>query len=220
MIPLELAIIFVGYLLGSIPFGYLVTRLSSGQNILEIGARKTSGSNVINNIGFLPGLISGICDFLKGSLAVLMAQHLGLSIQIQALCGAAAITGHNWSCFLRFAGGRGLGTFLCALLVLSPKILLFSLIPLALLTIVWNAAIGTIVFMITAMVLAGSTGQMTTIGVLPLISLFPIFIKRLSPIRELSLQQRHLIINRLLFDNDWPCLELRLKKILKRIVKS
>lgn len=216
MLLLGLAIIIVSYLLGSIPFGYLVTRLTTGKNILEIGWRKTSGSNVIRNVGVWQGFLSGICDVFKGSLGVWVAQHLGLSTQIQALCGVAAVTGHNWSCFIRFAGGRGIGTFIGALLVLSPKILLFSLIPFALLALVWNAAIGTILFLITAIVLSVSAGQTTTAGLLPLLSLLPIFIKRLSPISELSFKKKYLIRNRLILDNDQFCLEPRLKSLLKR----
>lgn len=215
----ELIVISTGYLIGSIPFGYLITRLSSGHNILELGWRKTSGSNVIRYVGFWQGALSGICDVLKGSLVVWLARHFGMPIQVQALCGVAAVVGHNWSCFIRFAGGRGIGTFMGALLVLSPKVLLFSLIPLAVLALLWNAAIGTILFLATALVLNASSGQLGNAGLLVLLSLFPIFIKRLSPIGELSLQEKAIIRNRLLFDNDELRMEFRLRKILKRLAK-
>ena len=220
MVFLELAAILISYLLGSIPFGYLITRLSTGQDILEIGGRKTSGSNVFKNVGFWQGALSGICDFLKGALAVWLARYLGLTLPMQALCGVAVITGNNWSCFLRFAGGRGIGAFIGALLVLSPQIMLLTLIPLALLALVWDAAIGTIVSLVTAVVLTTSNGQMTTIGILPLLSIIPIFVKRLSPLRELSFRDLGLIKNRLVFDNDQPHLKLRKWRILKRHVKS
>lgn len=212
--------IFLAYLLGSIPFGYLVTRWSCGKNILEIGWRKTSGSNVFRNVGKWQGLITGILDVGKGALAVFLAQSLGLSIQVQALCGVAAVTGHNWSIFLKFAGGRGIGTFIGALLVLSPKILGFSLIPFLFLALIWNAAIGTILFLVTSLILAIYSGELEIAWFFVFLSFLPIFIKRLSPIKELSFKKRELMRNRLIFDNDQPCLDLRIKKIFKKLTRK
>jgi len=212
--------IILAYLLGSIPFGYLITRFSTKKDILKIGWRKTSGSNVFRNVGKWQGALTGILDVGKGFLAVWLAQYFSLSIQIQALCGVAAVAGHNWSCFLKFAGGRGIGTFIGAFLALAPGILGYSLIPLLVLALIWNAAIGTIFFLIAAIILTGQFGQLATIGILPLVSLLPIFIKRLSPIKELSLKKKELIRNRLIFDNDQLCLDLRIKRLLKRLTKS
>jgi len=211
--------IILGYLLGSIPFGYLVTRFSTNKNILEIGWRKTSGSNVFRNVGFWQGFLTVILDVFKGFLAVWLAQNFNLSLQVQALSGVAAVTGHNWSIFLKFAGGRGIGTLIGAFLALSPGILGFSIIPLILLALIWNASIGAIFFLITAIVLAADFGQLETVGFLPLISLLPIFIKRLSPIKELSLKKKEIIRNRLIFDDDQVCLDLRIKRIFKRLTK-
>ncbi len=216
---LSLSIIIVSYLLGSIPFGYILSKIA-GKNILEVGWRKTSGSNVFKNVGKFQGIATGIFDGGKGWLAVFLAQSLGVSPQIQALCGAAAVTGHNWSIFLKFAGGRGIGTFLGALLAFSPKIFGFSIIPLISLALIWNAAIGTIVFLLTSFYLSVHFNQFETIGILTLVSLLPIFIKRLSPIRELSLNKREVIRNRLIFDDDIPCFDLRARRILNRLTKK
>jgi len=212
--------IILGYLLGSIPFGYLITHFSTGKNILEIGWRKTSGSNVFKSVGKWQGFLTGIGDVGKGFLAVWLAQKFGLPIQTQALCGVAAVTGHNWSIFLKFAGGRGIGTFIGALLALSPGILGYSLILLILLALIWNASIGTIFFLLCAIILTAYFDEVETIGLLPLISLLPIFIKRLSPIKELSLEKKELIRNRLIFDDDIPRFDLRIKRIIKRLTKK
>jgi len=221
-------VIIIGYFLGSIPFGYLITKLSTGKNVLKVGWRKTSGSNVFRNIGFWQGLLTGIFDVGKGSLAVWLAQNSGLSLQTQILAGVAAVIGHNWSIFLKFAGGRGIGTFVGAFLVLSPKILGFSLIPFVFLALIWDASIGTILFLLTALILAAVFNQFPVLTFV-LISLFPIFIKRLSPIGELSLnppkfsekfgrvKKKELIRNRLIFDNDEFCSNLRIKRIIKRL---
>ncbi len=212
--------IILAYLLGSIPFGYLVTRWSCGKDILEIGWRKTSGSNVFRNVGKWQGIITGILDVGKGALAVFLAQRAGFSVQVQALCGVAAVSGHNWSIFLRFAGGRGIGTFIGALLALSPKIFGFSLIPFITFALIWNAAISTILFLITALILAVYFGELEIAWFFVALSFLPIFIKRLSPIKELSFKKKELVRNRLIFDNDRPCLDLRIKKILERLTKK
>lgn len=211
--------IILAYLLGSIPFGYLISKFS-GKDILKIGWKKTSGSNVFRNVGAGQGALTGILDVGKGFLAVWLAQYFSLSIQIQALCGVAAVAGHNWSCFLKFAGGRGIGTFIGAFLALAPGILGYSLIPLLVLALIWNAAIGTIFFLIAAIILTGQFGQLATIGILPLVSLLPIFIKRLSPIRELSWEKKDIIRNRLIFDDDIPRFDLRVEKIIRKLTKK
>ncbi len=213
--------IILAYLLGSFPSGFLISKFS-GKDILKIGWKKTSGSNVFRSVGKWQGLTTGLLDVGKGWLAVWLSQQAGFSVPIQALCGVAAVTGHNWSCFLKFAGGRGIGTFIGAFLALSPQILGFSLIPLLLLALIWNAAIGTIVFLIAAIILAAYFGQLVTVGLLPLVSLLPVFIKRLSPIGELKKREdrRDLIRNRLVFDDNIPRFDLRLERIIRRLTKS
>ncbi len=211
--------IIFAYFLGSIPFGYLISKFS-GKNVLKIGWRKTSGSNVFKNIGKWQGVLTGILDIGKGFLAVWLAQELGMSSENQIFSGVAAVTGHNWSCFLKFAGGRGIGTFIGAALALSPQILGLSVIPFILLSLIWNASIGTFLLLITALILAKYFNQFETIGIFTLISLAPIFIKRLSPIKELSLKKKNLIRNRLIFDDDLPYLDLRIKRIFKRLTKK
>ena len=208
------------YLLGSIPFGFLITHFSTKKNILKIGWEKTSGSNVFKNIGKWQGILTGLLDAAKGFIAVWLAQKIGLSPEIQALSGVAAVCGHNWSCFLKFAGGRGIGTFLGAALVLSPEILGFSLIPLIVLTLVWNASIGTILLLITALLLSIYFGQLESMGIFTIVCLLPIFIKRLSPLKDISFKNRALIKNRLIFDDNQPCLELRIKRIFNRLTRE
>ena len=209
--------IIFSYFLGSIPFGYLIGRLS-GKNVLEVGWRKTSGSNVFKNVGKWQGVLTAILDVSKGYAAVYGARTLGLSSEVQVLSGVAAVTGHNWSLFLKFAGGRGIGTFAGAFLALSPQILLLAVIPLIILAVVWNTAIGTILFLFAAIFLSRYLNQFGTAGVFTTLSLVPIFIKRLSPIEEIKESQRkaQLLRNRLIFDDDVALLELRIKRIFQK----
>jgi len=211
--------IILAYFLGSFPSGFLISKFS-GKDILKIGWKKTSGSNVFRNVGKWQGALTGILDVGKGFLAVWLAQKLGLSSEIQVFSGVAAVTGHNWSCFLKFAGGRGVGTFIGAALVLAPKILGFSLIPFVLLSLIWNAAIGTFFLFLTVIFLSIYFNQFEIAGIFSILSIVPIWIKRLSPIKELSLKKKGLIRNRLIFDNDQLCLDLRIKRIFKRLTKS
>jgi glycerol-3-phosphate acyltransferase PlsY len=209
--------LIISYILGSVPFGYIITRLSTGKNILEIGWRKTSGSNVFKNVGKWQGALTGILDVLKGYLAVFLAQELGFSNNIQILAGIAAVCGHNWSIFLGFAGGRGIGTLIGAFSAFSLKILALALIPFILVGIIWNFSIGTLLFFPTAAIISLFFNQFDPVGIFVLITLLPVLIKRLSPLREIFpiAQKKKLIRNRLLFDNDKAFFELRIKKILK-----
>ena len=210
--------IIFSYFLGSIPFGYLISRFS-GKNILKIGWKKSSGSNVFKNVGKWQGILTGVLDISKGYLAVFCAQQIGFSSEIQIFSGTAAVIGHNWSCFLKFSGGRGIGTFIGALLALSPKILFFSLIPLALFALVWNAAVGTLLFLIAAIISAFYLNQFETAGIFTILSLAPILIKRLSPVKEIknSANKFKLFRNRFIFENDQSLSEFRIKRIFKKI---
>lgn len=213
--------VIFGYLLGSIPFGYLISRWS-GKDVLKIGWRKTSGSNVFKNVGKWQGALTGILDVSKGYLAVLGAQELGLSLEIQIFSGTAAVIGHNWSCFLKFAGGRGIGTFIGAFLALAPKLLGFSLIPFLFFALIWNAAIGTLLFLATAIILSVYLNQFGIGGFFTILVLVPVLVKRLSPIEEIKKAQNRatLIRNRLIFDNDRALWDLRIKRIFKKTSKN
>lgn len=210
--------IILSYLLGSLPFGYLVAKLY-GVDILKVGTRQIGGTNVFRNVGKWQGILSGILDFSKGFAVVFGAQKLGFSSGIQILAGVAAIAGHNWSIYLKFAGGRGIATCLGAFLALSPKIFGFSLIPLVILTIIWSGSIGTLLFFIVAILLSIYFSQFETAGVFIILSLVPIAIKRLSPIQEISQSENPatLIRNRLIFDNDRARFNLRIKRLFKKL---
>lgn len=215
---LSITIVVVSYLLGSIPSGFIFSKIS-GKEIFKIGWRKSSGSNVFKHVGAWQGIATGFCDIGKGFLAVFLAQNYGLSPSFQALCGAAAVAGNNWSCFVRFAGGRGIGAFLGAFLALSPKLAGFSTILFILLSLVWNSSIGTFFFLAGSLSLSVYFDQFRTVGILTLVSLAPIFVKRLSPVREIfsAREKSTLISNRLIFDSDKPYLGLRITRIINKL---
>ena len=200
----EILILATAYLLGSIPFGYLITKFSTKQNLMAIGWKKNSGSNVFKNVGKWQGILTFLLDVGKGYLAVWLASHFGLSPLLQVFCGVLAVIGHNWSCFLGFKGGRGLAALVGALLVISPVVLIISLIPCILFTIIWTASVGTLLSFLAGVIFSFSFKGYEMAGLLMLISLVPVLFKRLSPLRELKNNPnvRDLVENRLIFDQD------------------
>jgi len=130
---MNLFYIIFSYLLGSIPFGYIITKLSTKKNILEIGWRKTSGSNVFKNVGKWQGILTGVFDVLKGFFAVRLAQNLDLSTQTQVLSGVAAVAGQMWPPSPNWHGEKGnttgAGVIITLALIYHAYLILLALIP-------------------------------------------------------------------------------------------
>lgn len=106
--------ILIAYLLGSIPMGIFVVRLfRPGVDIRQVGSGRTGGTNAARAGGWQAGVMTGLCDALKGFGAVYVARllfptHHALFV-LEALCGIAAVAGHNWSIYIGFKGGAGTG---------------------------------------------------------------------------------------------------------------
>lgn len=129
-----LLIIAASYLIGGIPWGVIVARLSGGPDPRTIGSGRTGGSNMMRALGPRLALLSGILDLLKGSAAVLLARVLGAGPEVEVFAAFAAIIGHSRSPFLGFHGGRGVATGFGALLVFAPLAAL-AVIPVFAITI-------------------------------------------------------------------------------------
>ncbi len=109
-----IAVIVLGYLLGSIPFGLIIAKMVSKKDIRTIGSGKIGMTNVMRAAGKKAAAASLFLDVVKGVLAVVFA---GLIVQdnpetARVIGGLAAIAGHTWSVFLGFKGGRGVATFM------------------------------------------------------------------------------------------------------------
>jgi len=144
------------YLFASIPNGYLITKWVARKDIRKIGKEKLSGSNVIQNIGFLPGVISGVFDILKGILAVWGASRLGFPESVQVVAGVFALCGQMWPIFLKFWGGRGGSVCAGTILILSPKIFTISVVIWILSKIFskeMGAAVGMTLFCVSTIIL-------------------------------------------------------------------
>jgi glycerol-3-phosphate acyltransferase PlsY len=115
-----IAAIVIGYLLGSIPFAYIVAHLKKGTDIRQLGGGNVGALNVYREVGPAFGLAVLAADAAKGVLAVYAARWLGLEPVWVCIAGFAAVVGHNWPCFIRFRGGRGAVTIMGVLLPLIP----------------------------------------------------------------------------------------------------
>ncbi len=132
------AVIIMGYLLGSIPFGLLIGRRSAKVDVRQYGSGKTGATNVLRAAGKKAAALVVILDVSKGVLAVLFAGliirgdylvvgEFGLGMLVaQVLAASAAIIGHIFPVFLKFKGGRGVAPFFGGLIALCPPAAIFG----------------------------------------------------------------------------------------------
>jgi glycerol-3-phosphate acyltransferase PlsY len=126
------AVVIIGYLLGSIPVGYLLAKRRAKVDVTQYGSGKVGATNVLRTAGRKSAVMVVTLDLLKGVVAVIVAGLIvgrgylvigdfGFGTLVsQVLAALAAVVGHNWSVFLRFRGGRGVATFLGGLIALCP----------------------------------------------------------------------------------------------------
>jgi acyl phosphate:glycerol-3-phosphate acyltransferase len=123
-------VILLAYILGSIPFGYLIVRVQSGADIREVGSGGTGATNVSRRAGKGAGLLTLLLDAAKGALAVFLAR-LWLSPDGSltwpvGLAALAVIVGHVFPVWLGFRGGKGVATGAGVLLMLVPFAVLIA----------------------------------------------------------------------------------------------
>jgi glycerol-3-phosphate acyltransferase PlsY len=116
----DLAIVAIAYLIGGIPWGVIMARVTGGPDPRTFGSGRTGGANVMRALGPRAALVSGLLDMTKGTVAVLIARWLGAGPWIEVFAALAAIVGHTYSPFLGFKGGRGVAVAFGALVVIDP----------------------------------------------------------------------------------------------------
>jgi glycerol-3-phosphate acyltransferase PlsY len=120
-------VVVVAYLIGGIPWGVVVARLTGGPDPRTIGSGRTGGANVMRALGPRAATASGLLDVLKGIVAVLIAIAAGGGLGLQILAALAAIVGHSRSPFIGFRGGRGIAPGFGGLIVIHPIAALVTL---------------------------------------------------------------------------------------------
>src|ERR1051326_928231 len=116
----RIIVAIVAYLIGSIPFGYLIVRGKLGADIRETGSGGTGATNVSRRAGKVAGVVTLVLDALKGSAAVLIAIRLTHSDWLVAAAAVAVLVGHIFPVWLGFRGGKGVATGAGVFLVLAP----------------------------------------------------------------------------------------------------
>lgn len=119
------------YLLGAIPFGFLIAKYYKGIDIRQHGSKNIGATNVMRTLGKGPGYATLALDILKGLIAVTVLPHFfygrdaGITLELFQLCCAVfVIAGHSWTIFLKFKGGKGVATATGAFLGIAPLAML------------------------------------------------------------------------------------------------
>lgn len=124
--PLVVAALLFGYLLGSIPFGILITRFAGTADLRTIGSGNIGATNVLRTGRKDLAAATLLGDALKGTVAVLVARAV-LGEEAGMVAGLGAFAGHLWPVWLRFRGGKGVATFLGITLALFwPGAVIFA----------------------------------------------------------------------------------------------
>ena len=134
-----LAVSTVAYLLGSIPFGLLLTRAFGRGDVRMVGSGNIGATNVARAAGLLAGVSTLLLDLAKGAAAVLLAEKLSNNnVTWMMIAAIAALVGHCFPVWLKFKGGKGVATAAGIFLVLSPLACLAAVILFVLVVIFWR----------------------------------------------------------------------------------
>jgi acyl phosphate:glycerol-3-phosphate acyltransferase len=202
--------VLLAYLLGSVPTGYLVAR-ARGVDIRGTGSGNIGATNVFRSMGRQAGLMVLAVDFLKGLLAcglvplfVLSSLGMGegqavrLAEPMALVAAVAAIVGHNYTCWLRFKGGKGIATSAGVLTALVPLALLIILV-------VWLVVFGVWRFVSLASIAASlalppavwvTGGSPTLIGICAALTSLAVYRHRANVQRLLSGTEHRLDLRR------------------------
>lgn len=125
-LAVDLTLVIVAYLVGSIPFGVIVARISGGPDPRTIGSGRTGGTNALRALGRKWATVVVVGDLAKGVLPVLLARIVTGQPAVEVTCAFAAVVGASRSVFLGFGGGRGVGTGVGTMLVIEPAVVLLA----------------------------------------------------------------------------------------------
>lgn len=207
-----LVLLIIGaYLLGSIPTAYLMAKWRRGIDIRHFGSGNIGASNALATGSRLTSIIVITVDFCKGALPVYVAGWIGLPAYQQVMVGLAAISGHNWTLFLHFSGGRGVLTTLGVIFAVAPWLALTLLVINFLFAPFRQFALGTLVVLVLLPALSWflpGVFRMTRsapecLGFTTILAL--LVIRRLTAPRSnlaVTVSRGELVMNRLFFDRD------------------
>lgn len=129
MLIINLSLISLAYLIGSIPFGLLICKLFAKKDITKEGSGNIGATNVVRSIGKKLGALTFICDAFKGVAVLLIALKFDIqSASTLNLIALSAIIGHCFPVWLKFKGGKGVATLLGVLFFYDPILTVFLMV--------------------------------------------------------------------------------------------
>jgi len=123
-----ISLVIVAYLLGSVPFAFLIVKWLAGVDIRDVGSGNVGATNVLRKAGTPPAAIVLALDIAKGAAPVVVGQALGAPPAVLGACALAAVLGHVFPVFLGFRGGKGVATAAGAIGAMSPAPMLASVL--------------------------------------------------------------------------------------------
>jgi len=166
-------IVIIAYLIGSIPFGYLIVRRKIGADIRQTGSGGTGATNVSRRAGKAAGVLTLLLDAAKGSVAVLVANTVAGEDWALAAAAIAALAGHIFPVWLGFRGGKGVATGVGIFTVLAPVALLCAgVIFVAIVAVTRYVSLGSIVAAVSIPVFV----WLQSVFVVPVFELRPLLI--------------------------------------------
>lgn len=148
-------VLLAAYLLGSVPTGYVLTRVLTDTDLRRVGSGGTGATNAVRALGWRWGVVVLVVDLLKGVAAVALGRALEAGTLVVALAGSTAVLAHCWPVWLRFRGGKGVATGAGAAIALTFWSLL--LVPVLLVPIVLTryVSLGSVVAALATPLLFG-----------------------------------------------------------------
>lgn len=161
---MDLGLIMLAYLLGSISFGLLIARVYGGADLRRSGSGNIGATNVVRTLGTTAGLFTLLGDGAKGLVAVWLAQSWGQTPVLPAAAALAAVLGHVFPLYYGFRGGKGMATALGALLPLLPLPLLGGLLVWLAVVVIWRyVSAGSMLAALVVPLLAALRGEPTSL---------------------------------------------------------
>lgn len=195
--------IITGYLIGSIPFSFLIAKFFGKKDIRKVGTKNVGGANVGREVGFVFGVIATFLDMSKGALAAFLIQKAGFLSPFDLIAAFFAIIGHCYPLFLNFEGGKGMATSLGAMAFFSFKETALSFIIFSPLFFLKEVALGTLLSFTGLPVLIYFLKKDFNLLIFSLAVLLFLIFRRLYFLKDDLKQKRPFFksfINRFLFD--------------------
>ncbi len=145
------ALVVSAFLIGAVPWGYVVAKTASGIDLRSVGSGGTGATNVLRTLGLKASALVFVLDFLKGVVPVLLARTFGFGPDWEAAAAVAAVAGHCWSPFIAFKGGKGVATGAGATVMMFPSVLV--VVPIAV-AVVWATKYVSLASLVSAVAAA------------------------------------------------------------------